>query len=335
MKPISILFFLMTAPALAQPVLRATPATVHWGYYAADAKPVLTVKSGETVRIETVSGIPEMLERYGVADDNLRELKEIGAKVKDRGPGPHILTGPVPVEGAAPGDVLQVDILEVRLRSNYGWMFFIPGKGMLPEEFPYVRDKLIRLDERGGMAEFAPGIRVPLRPFFGSMGVAPPMERVDSGPPGYHTGNMDNKELVAGATLYIPVHVRGAMFSVGDGHLAQGDGEVCLTAIEAPLTGLFRLTVRKDRKLRWARAETPTHVITMGFHETLDEAARRATREMLDYLAESRGLSRDDAYMLVSAAVDLRVTQVVDGVKGVHALLPKSLFAAAAPGRPR
>lgn len=330
MKPTLIFALLLAAPACAQQVVRSSPSTVHWGYYAADAKPVLTVKSGETVRIETVSGIPEMLERYGApADDNVRELKEIHAKVKDRGPGPHILTGPVAVEGAAPGDVLQVDILEVRLRSNYGWMIFVPGLGMLPDEFPYVRDKLIRLDERAGLAEFGPGIRVPLRPFFGSMGVAPPVDRVNSAPPGYYTGNMDNRELVAGATLYMPVHVRGALLSVGDGHVAQGDGEVCLTAIEAPLTGLFRLTVRRDLKLRWPRAETPTHVITMGFHETLDEAARRATREMIDYLAEARGLSRDDAYMLISAAVDLRVTQVVDGVKGVHAMLPKSLFVTA------
>ncbi|MBI3694106.1 MAG: acetamidase/formamidase family protein, partial [Acidobacteria bacterium] len=150
--------------------------------------------------------------------------------------------------------------------------------------------------------------------------------RVNSAPPGYYTGNMDNKELTAGSTLYMPVHFAGALFSVGDGHAAQGDGEVDLTAIETPLTGLFRFTVRKDLKLRWPRAETPTHIIAMGFHETLDEAARRATKEMIDYLVTARDLSREDAYMLISAAVDLHVTQVVDGVRGVHAMLPKSLF---------
>lgn len=326
-------FCLLPAALPAQPVVRPVPANVHWGYYAADAKPVATVKSGGTVRIETVSGIPEMLAQLGAPqDDNQRELKVIFDQVKDRGPGPHILTGPVAVEGAAPGDVLQVDILEVRFRSSYGWKLFRPGAGMLLDEFPYVRTKLVPLNEKAGVAEFAvpsgPGIRIPLRPFFGSMGLAPPSGRVDSAPPGYHTGNMDNKELTAGVTLYMPVHVPGARFSVGDGHAVQGDGEVDLTAVETALSGLFRLTVRKDMKLRWARAETPTHIITMGFHETLDEAARRATREMLDYLTTTRGLSRDDAYMLTSAAVDLRVTQVVDGVKGVHAMLPKSIFGA-------
>jgi acetamidase/formamidase len=184
----------------------------------------------------------------------------------------------------------------------------------------------VPLNEKAGVAEFAPGVRIPLRPFFGSMGVAPPMGRADSAPPGANTGNMDNKELIAGTTLYMPVHVPGALFSVGDGHAAQGDGEVNLTAIESPLTGVFRFTVRKDMKLLWPRAETPTHIITMGFHPSLDEAARLATQEMIDYLMKDRGLSRDDAYMLCSAAVDLQVTQVVDGSKGVHAMLPKRIF---------
>ncbi|MBI3668018.1 MAG: acetamidase/formamidase family protein [Acidobacteria bacterium] len=319
---------LLPAFLSAQPIIRAVPANIQWGYYGAGVKPVLTVKSGETARIETVSGIPEMLARLGAEeDDNLRELREIYAEIKEHGPGPHILTGPVAVEGAAPGDVLQVDILEIRLRSTYGWKMFVPELGMLPDEFPYERTKLIRLDERAGVAEFGPGIRIPLRPFFGSMGVAPPSGRVNSAPPGYYTGNMDNKYLTAGTTLYMPVHHPGALFAVGDGHAAQGDGEVDLTAIETPLSALLRFTVRKDMKLRWPRAETATHVITMGFHETLDEAARRATKEMIEYLVTARGLSRDDAYMLVSAAVDLHVTQVVDGSKGVHTMLPKSIFA--------
>ncbi len=324
-----ILPIVICLPAVlsAQPVVRATPATVEWGYYGAGVKPVLTIKSGSTVRIETVSGVPSILHELGAADDdNQRELRAIYDQVKERGPGPHILTGPVAVEGAAPGDVLQVDIVEIRLRATYGWKRFRPGAGMLTDEFPYARSKLVPLNERAGVAEFARGILIPLRPFFGSMGVAPPSGRVDSAPPGYHAGNMDNKELIAGTTLYLPVHTPGALFSVGDGHAAQGDGEVDITAIETPLTGVFRLTTRKDLKIRWPRAETPTHVITMGFHETLDEAARRATREMIDYLIMAHGLSRDDAYMLSSAAVDLRVTQVVDGVKGVHAMLPKSIF---------
>jgi acetamidase/formamidase len=271
-----------------------------------------------------------MLEQLGAStDDSIREMKEMYARVKDRGPGPHFMTGPVAIEGAQPGDVLEVEILEIRLRSPYAWMMIEPGAGALPEEFPYLRKKLVRLDERNKTAEFAPGIRIPVRPFFGNLGVAPPEGRLNSAPPGYHAGNLDNRHLVAGTRLYIPVQVPGALFAAGDGHAAQGDGEVCVTALETNLTGVFRFTVRKDMKLRWPRAETPTHIITMGLDPSLDEAARRAAREMIDYLTTERGLSRDDAYMLTSAAVDLRVTQVVDGVKGVHAMLPKSIFGSA------
>jgi acetamidase/formamidase len=317
------------APALAeQHTIHVTPSTVEWGHFAADAKPVLTVKSGEVVSIDTICGIPEMLERLGAATDApIREMKEMYAEVKDRGPGPHFLTGPVSIEGAMPGDVLEVDILDIRLRSPYGWMMIEPGAGALPEEFPYMREKLIRLDAETKVAEFAPGILIPVRPFFGNLGVAPPSGRLDSGPPAYNAGNLDNRCLVAGTKVYIPVQVPGALFAVGDGHAAQGDGEVCVTAIETNLTGVFRFVVRKDMKLRWPRAETPTHIMTMGLHQSLDEAARRATREMIDYLVSERGMSRDDAYMLTSAAVDLHVTQVVDGVKGVHAMLPKAIFA--------
>ena len=197
----------------------------------------------------------------------------------------------------------------------------------MPEEFPDLRSKLVPLDNRNMVAEFAPGIRIPVRPFFGNLGVAPPSGILSSGPPAYNAGNLDNRWLVAGTKVYIPVQVPGALFEVGDGHAAQGDGEVCVTAVETNLTGVFRFAVRKDMKLRWPRAESPTHYITMGLHESLDEAARRATREMIDYLTETRGLSRDDAYMLISAGVDLHVTEVVDGVKGVHATLPKAIFA--------
>lgn len=320
---------LLTSATHAQHVVRVTPSTIQWGYFAAGSKPVLTVKSGDVVTMDTIVGIPDMLERLGAAtDEPIREMKEMYAKVKERGPGPHFMTGPIAIEGAAPGDVLEVEIQEIRLRSPYGWMMVQPGAGILPEEFPYLREKLIRLDSGTMTAEFAPGVRVPVKPFFGNLGVAPPIGKLGSAEPGYHAGNLDNKWLVAGTRLYLPVQVPGALFSAGDGHAAQGDGEVCVTAIETNLTGVFRLTVRKDKKLLWPRAETPTHIITMGLHEDLDEAARRATREMIDYLTTERGLSRDDAYMLTSAAVDLHITQVVDGVKGVHATLAKSLFTA-------
>ena len=320
---------LCTLPVLAQYSVHVSPSTVQWGYFAADVKPVLTVKSGDTVAIDTICGIPEMLERLGAdVDGPIHEMKEMYAKVKDRGPGPHFLTGPVAVEGAMPGDVLEVEIVDIRLRSPYGWMMIQPGAGALPQEFPYLREKLVRLDERRMTAEFAPGIRIPVRPFFGNLGVAPPLGRVSSAPPGYFAGNLDNKWLVAGTKIYIPVQVPGALFSVGDGHAAQGDGEVCVTAIETNLTGVFRFAVRKNSRLRWPRAESPTEIITMGLSEDLNEAARRAASEMIEYLISNRGLSRDDAYMLTSAAVDLHVTQVVDGVKGVHATLPKAIFEA-------
>ncbi len=313
--------------APAQKVVHVTPSTVQWGYYAAEAKPVLTVKPGEEVTIETIVGIPDMLEELGATvDAPIREMKEMYAKIKDRGPGPHFLTGPVAIEGAMPGDVLEVEIVDIRLRSPYGWMMIEPGAGALPEEFPYLRKKLVPLDQRNRVAEFAPGIRIPIRPFFGSLGLAPPMGRLGSAPPAYNAGNLDNKLLVAGSKLYIPVQVPGALFAVGDGHAAQGNGEVCVTAVETNLTGVFRFAVHKDWKLRWPRAETPTHIITMGLNEDLNEAARLATRQMIDYLVTDRGLTRDDAYMLTSAAVDLEVTQVVDGVKGVHAMLPKAIF---------
>ena len=317
-----------TNPAQAQQVVRVTPSTMEWGHFAADAKPVLTVKPNEVVTIDTIVGIPDMLKQLGAAvDEPIREMEEMYAKVKDRGPGPHFLTGPVAIEGAMPGDVLEVELLEIRLRSPYGWMMIgRGGSGALPEEFRSERSKLVPLDPRDKVAEFAPGIRIPVHPFFGVLGVAPATGRLSSGPPAYNGGNMDNKWLVAGTKVYLPVQVPGALFEVGDGHAIQGDGELCGTAIETNLTGVFRFQVRKDMKLRWPRAETPTHIITMGLHESLDEAARLATREMVDYLTTQHGLSREDAYMLASAAVDLHVTQVVNGVKGVHAMLPKAIF---------
>jgi acetamidase/formamidase len=202
------------------------------------------------------------------------------------------------------------------------------GSGVLPEEFRRQRQKLVPLDQVNMVGEFAPGIRVPLRPFFGNVGVAPATGRAGSLQPSFIGGNLDNKWLVAGTKVYLPVQVPGALFETGDGHAAQGDGELCGTAIETNLTGVFRFAVRKGMKLLAPRAETPTHVITMGFNESLDEAARLATREMVDYLSTERGLSRDDAYLLASVAVDLHVTQAVNGVKGVHAMLPKAIFGA-------
>ena len=307
-----------------------TPKTVTWGYFDAKTPPVLRIRSGDTVEIESlIAGAVEALEAAGLPRSQMQPaLLEIDREVKDRGEIPHILTGPIWVEDSEPGDILEVRIVSIDPVVPYAMNFFGPGRGFLPDEFPYVHFKLTPLDLDRHVAKFSDNIEIPLRPFFGVMGVAPPPEtgRISSGPPWIHTGNMDNKELVAGTTLYIPVHVKGALFSVGDGHAGQGDGEVCLTALETSLRGTFQFTVRKNEKQRWPRAETPTHYMTMGFHENLEEATRIAVKEMLDFLVNHKHLNRDEAYILASDAVDLRITQLVDGKRGVHALLPKAIF---------
>lgn len=310
--------------------LEPTPQTVAWGYYDAAAPPVLRVASGDTVEVHTlITSSPARLEAAGVPPGQVEQaLRDIYTQVTNKGPGGHILNGPIFVAGAEPGDVLEVRILAARLAVPYAYNGFRPGSGFLPEDFPYARMRIIPLDERRMVARFAEGIEIPLHPFFGSMGVAPPEAsgRISSAPPWMHAGNLDNKELVAGTTLYIPVHARGALFEVGDGHAGQGNGEVDITAMETSLVGTFQLIVRKDMHLLWPRAETPTHIITMGLNEDLSEATRLAIREMIGYLVTERHLSRDDAYMLISAAGDVDITELVDGNKGVHVMLPKAVF---------
>src|SRR2546427_5928394 len=239
--------------------LKPSPKTVTWGYFDPRTPSVLRVRSGDTVEIETlVAGGPEALEAAGLPRDQMQPaLLQIDREVKDRGEIPPILTGPVWVEGAAPGDVLEVRILSIEPVIPYAVNFFRPGRGFLPDEFPYAYAKVTPLDLTRKVAKFSDGIEIPLRPFFGVIGVAPPLRtgRISSGPPWVHTGNMDNKELVAGTTLYMPLHVKGGLLSVGDGHAGQGDGEVCVTALETSLRGTFQLLVRKDMKLRWPRAE--------------------------------------------------------------------------------
>jgi acetamidase/formamidase len=310
--------------------LAPSPKTVCWGYYSAAAPPVLRVKSGDTVEIQTlITSSPERLEGAGVKPSDVEQsLRDIYKEVTDKGPGGHILTGPIFIEGAEPGDVLEVRINGIRLAIPYAYNAFGPGRGFLPEDFPYAKMKIIPLDEKAMVARFNDGIEIPLRPFFGSIGVAPPPSagRINSGPPWIHAGNLDNKELVAGTTLFIPVHVPGALLLVGDGHAGQGDGEVDITALETSLVGTLQLIVRKDMHLRWPRAETPTRYITMGINEDLTEATKAAVREMIDFLVTEKKLSRDDAYMLSSVAADVSVTQLVDGNKGVHASIPKAIF---------
>ena len=326
--------FLLAAFAAGQtapPTLSATPSTVVWGYYSSKAKPVLTVHSGDTVRVQTLStcGSTERLLSEGVAALDIPSYNaEIYREVKDKGPGGHILTGPIDIAEAESGDVLEVQILKIDLDVPWACNGFAAGRGFLPNDYPYGRSKIIPLDRQKMLAEFAPGIEIPLHPFFGSMGVAPPESagRVDSAPPWMHAGNMDNKELVAGATLYIPVHTKGALFEVGDGHAGQGNGEVDITALETFLTGTFRFVVHKDQHLLWPRAETPTAYISMGFSPDLKEATTLAVRDMINFLVEQKHLSRDEAYMLTSVAVDVDITQLVDGNVGVHAMCPKAIF---------
>jgi acetamidase/formamidase len=311
-------------------VLRPTPKTVVWGYYDAASKPVLKIKSGDTVQVQTLlAGSPQRLEEaFLPAAEVEQSLRDIFNEVKDKGPGGHILTGPIWIEGAEPGDTLEVRVKEVKLAINYGYTGFVAKRGFLPEDFDRTRTRIIRLDERRMVGQFSKDIEIPLRPFFGCMGVAPPASagRISSGPPGVHAGNLDNKELVAGTKLFIPVHVPGALFAVGDGHAAQGNGEVCLTAIETSLRGTFEFVVRKDLKLRWPRAETPSHYIVMGLDKDLTKATKLAVREAIDFLVTHKDLSADEAYMLTSVGVDFCITQLVDGTLGVHGMIPKAIF---------
>ena len=307
-----------------------SPETVAWGYYDAAAKPVLTVQSGDVVTVGTLlTSSPTRLEGAGVAPRDVEQsLRDIYAKVATHGPGGHILTGPIYVTGADSGDVLEVRIQKIDLAIPYAYNAFGGKSGFLPEDFGYSKMRIIPLDAAAGVAHFAPGIDIPLRPFFGSIGVAPPKGagKINSAPPGIHAGNLDNKELVAGTTLYIPVHTRGALLEIGDGHAGQGNGEVDITALETSLVGTFQLVVRKDMHLVWPRGETPTHFITMGIDSSLVVATKTAVRQAIEFLVTVKGLSKDDAYMLTSVACDVDVTQLVDGTVGVHVMIPKSIF---------
>jgi len=311
--------------------LEATPETVAYGYYWSEAKPVLRIASGDIIDVDTLlTNTPNGLTRAGVPAEKIQEsLKAIVAGVtgERRGPGGHILTGPVYVEGAEPGDVLEVKVLSIDLPIDYGYN---GCSGFIPANCDRAQGtKIIQLDRQTMTAEFLPGIVIPLRPFFGSMGVAPAPEvgRVSSNPPSRHAGNLDNRELVAGSTLFIPVFVPGALFEVGDGHAAQGDGEVDQTAIETSLRGKLQLTVRKDMRLTWPRAETATDYIAMATDPDLTVATTLAIQEMVDFLASAKGLTKHQAYQLVSIAGHVAITQLVDRPNlGVHVKLPKAIF---------
>lgn len=309
-------------------ILNPSSTTVVWGSYWSEMPPVLRVHSGDYVKVRTLlTSIPERLEGAGVlASEVEKELREVQS-VKDRGPGGHVLTGPIYIEEAEPGDVLEVRILSIELPIGYGYNA-IGQSGFLSDEIFDRKMRIIKLDRQKMTGHFADGIEIPLHPFFGSMGVAPPKEagRWNSAPPWIHAGNLDNKELVAGASLFIPVHVKGALFEIGDGHAAQGNGEVDITAIETSLTGQLQFIIHKGKTISWPRAETPTHIITMGCDRDLNAATHIAVREMIRYLMDEKKLTQADAYMLCSVAADVNITQLVDGNVGVHAMLPKAIF---------
>ncbi len=294
-----------------------------WGYLEADVPPVLRIQSGDTVELSSFpAGGYECLpaDRNRVPAEYLEAIASL-----EQGPGPHFVTGPVYVDGAMPGDVLQVDILDARPTMDWGYMAIQPPLGSLPDDF--VEERMVQpdIDIERGITRLPWGTEIDMDPFFGIMAVAPPAEwgRCSSSVPMAFGGNMDNKELKPGTTLFLPVFNEGAQFFAGDGHGVQGDGEVCLTALEMGITGRFRLTIRRDMTLTQPFAESATHLISIGLNEDLDEAARQAVREMIIHVQRHTALSREEAYMLCSVAGDLRISQLVDGNKGVHMILPK------------
>jgi acetamidase/formamidase len=310
--------------------LDASPETVHWGFYDAALKPLITVDSGDTVTFSTVSGHPWQVPKPGSGLAIPPALAAIHQKLQPKVGGPHILTGPVAVRGAKASQVLEVRIKSIELHYDWGYNTVRPLAGALPDDFHEVRVMHIPLDKKRNVGTLPWGLELDLKPFFGIMAVAPPPAwgMIPTQPPRKNGGNMDNKELVAGTTLYLPIFVDEALFSCGDGHGVQGDGEVCVTAIETGLIGTFELIVRPDMKLEWPMAETPTHIMTMGFDPDLDDCVVIALREMIKLICARTNLSREDAYTLCSLAADLRVTQVVNGTKGIHVMLEKKLIRA-------
>lgn len=307
-------------------VLKASVENCQWGFFDSKRAPVLSIKSGDTVTIDSVSGQPSLMPK---TDDYIipPELREIHAKATERGPGPHILTGPIYVEGAKPGHVLEVRVKSIELRQDWAYNAILPLMGVLPDDFSEPRILIIRLDMERKIAKLPWGVDLPLAPFFGVMGVAPPpgWGRITTLVPRSMGGNLDNKDLGVGSTLYLPVFNEGGLFSCGDGHAAQGHGEVCVTAIETALKGTFEFILRKDLSLTYPRGETPTHYITMGMDPDLDQCAVIALRDMMKLLGEKAGLSKEDAYSFCSVAADLHVTQAVNGSKGIHIMMPKAL----------
>jgi len=314
--------------------VESTPENVEWGVFDPEKEPVLEVSSGATVEIETVT--PPRADHHGTLtsagiDDEeiLEDELTVAEEVPHTGPGPHVVTGPVAVEDAEAGDVLEVQIKDIELRSPYGVNLFLPNGGELPEQFPYKEVEVVPFDLEEGVAEFDDDIEIPLDPFLGIMAVspAPSQGKTDTAPPDYFGGNLDLKQLGAGATLYLPVQTEDALFWAGDGHGVQGNGEVCLTAAETSITATFGFELHKDaERLKWPVAETDDHYIVFGLNESLDDGLHEALQQAIRFLHSQKGLSESDAYRLASLTVDFNVTQVVNGNKGIHGLIPKAVF---------
>ena len=330
----------MATKPIPDVALRSTPETVSWGWISAQRSPVLHVRPEQTVRIDTVShqGLNTRLDpdaffgRAGIAPDAvLQDAREIYRGVtRAEGAGPHIVTGPIYVEGADPGDMLEVRVVDVEIRVPYGVNATGPGSGAAPDLLQEAAQKIIRLDPARGLALFTPGVEVPLAPFMGIVAVAPPPERspANTKPPGAFGGNLDFKHLTAGSTLYLPVFNAGALFYIGDGHACQGDGEVDGTAIEISLAPTVQLIVHKGagKRMSGPRAEDAAHYYPMGLGASLDDALAQAIKETTAFLQRQAALSAADAYALCSLAVDFRIGEAVNNVVMIYGVVPKRLF---------
>ena len=296
---------------------------IIWGWLDPFRAPVLSVASGDTVGLTAWAACDE---KNLPPDRSIIDPRHLEAMAKlTKGATTHMIVGPIHVEGAEPGDVLQIDILETSLADGWGYSAVYPLAGTLPGEFEEAQRFYTMIDRNRGTGTLPWGKEMKLEPFFGIHAVAPPPNwgRCSAMEPRKFGGNMDNKDLKPGTTLYLPVFNEGALFYAGDGHAIQGHGEVCVTAIETSLSGRFRLTVRKDLDYAFPFAESPTHLISIGLAEDLDEAARQAVREMIAHICRRTSLTRHQAYVLCSLVGDLHVTQTVDGEKGCHMVLAK------------
>jgi acetamidase/formamidase len=297
--------------------------TVHWGYLDASLPPVLAIDAGDTVIVHSLSGSAEEAPAETAA---VRPELVAIHRALTPSPGPHILTGPIFVRGAMPGDILKMEILDIALRDTWGFNIIRPGKGTLPDDFDQPATVHFDIDPAMGTIAAPWGGVLAARPFFGIMATAPrPADgRCSSIIPGYFGGNLDNKELIAGSTLYLPVSAEGGLVSIGDGHASQGDGEVCLTAVETGLSGRFRISIVRDAGVSFPYAETPSHMIAMGIDQNLEEAVRQALRRAIDIVRRETDLTASEAYTLCSIAADVRISQFVNVKKGAHVMIPKA-----------